>query len=571
MKLTSLLNESLVVSRLSRPLIYYLPRCKPKILIVTDGGLGFSTSGFGLSRFVEAIATHSSVTLTPAVTLAHRGGHSSPVVIDGVSYTVATSFNFATATPAVTRANYDQIWLLGIDPSGSISNAEITVLADFMNAGGGVFATGDHAALGKTMSGNLPRIRHMREWQNVPMGLEALPTALDRIDTIVNPGANNIYEFDDQSDNIPQRIYPNYAVTGPGFGDWTATIHPLLLMNGGSISKEDGDPAAFSNDIDVLPDHPHESECYEVSATANSTALNGTYTVAGMNFPEFPNAASGGGKVGSEIVAFSVSGGRSVRNGNWKPPVRPRMFGAISAFNGHLANPLSGQSARPGRIVCEATWHHYVNINLDGSGTGRTGLGTGSGAGFVPSADLLKIYKYYQNIVNWLQPNNRRYCWYILRLTLVRYHPLILEEILEVPEIIKRGNFNVLGQVIMGLLDKAQGPGQSRIMLLEALGDSKEGQTLVDFMTGKGSDLSGDQFDRIIGDAYGRIMADIVGALPALDDPKFEDFFKKGELEKLEERLPKLILESATKAAQAQAERSNKQSRGLKSLMKSIG
>ena len=167
-------------------------------------------------------------------------------------------------------------------------------------------------------------------------------------------------------------------------------------------------------------------------AVTSAAILGAAYNVGGQNFPEFqPNASIPSQRVGADVVAFAVSGGRSVLNGVWKPPVKPRMFGVVSAYDGRSAQPYPGKSQRPGRIVCDSTWHHFVNINLDGTGSGRTGLGTGSGAGFVPSPALEKIYAYYRNIVSWLQPANRIWCRIFWDLVAVRMNAALLEELLD--------------------------------------------------------------------------------------------------------------------------------------------
>jgi hypothetical protein len=420
--------------------------CRPRILAVTDGSLNYTPSdGFGLWRFLQAITVAPGVTNKPVLTLAHRGVHPTPTVTVGSDvYNVISNFHFAGAATPVTLANYDQVWMWGIDSGPFVlSNADVGVLSEFMNGGGGVFATGDHAALGRSMCGSLPRIRHMREWRDagtggVPMGIENdVNVAINRIDTVVNPGSNAIHEFDDQSDDIPQRIYPNYKVTdtdGLGGTQWSATVHPLLMLPGALATRNSTDAAGanteFTNDMDVLPDHPHESQCYEVT---NAGTLGGTYNLSGQNFAEFqPSSADPAQRVGAQVVAYAVSGGRAVyRSGYWKPPVKPRMFGVISAYDGRLAQAYPGKTQRPGRVVCDSTWHHYINVNLDGTSSGRSGLGTGSGAGFVPSAQLEKIYTYYRNIVSWLQPANRVWCNIFWDLAAVRVNPALYEELLE--------------------------------------------------------------------------------------------------------------------------------------------
>ena len=163
--------------------------CRPRILVVTDSSLNFNpNSGFGLWRFLHAITVASGVTNKPVLALAHRGAHTPTVTIESDTYTVDVNFNFATANPTVTTGNYDQLWLFGFG-GAALSNAEIGVISEFMNSGGGVFATGDHATIGQQMCGALPRVRHMREWSSIPMGTENdVNVAVMRIDTVVNPG-----------------------------------------------------------------------------------------------------------------------------------------------------------------------------------------------------------------------------------------------------------------------------------------------------------------------------------------------------------------------------------------------
>lgn len=453
--------------------------CRPRVLALVDG-LNYSPSdGFGLWRFIHGVTTAPGVTNKPLLTLAHRNVHPTPTVTVGAdTYTVQNNFNFATAAPAVSLSNYDQIWIFGIGGGAfALSNAEVGVISEFMNGGGGVFATGDHASLGRALCGSLPRIRHMREWRDagsggVPMGTEAdASVAVNRIDTVVNPGGNSLYEFADQSDDIPQRIYPNYKVSdtdGLAGSGWQATVHPLLMLPGSMTVRSSANPAGanagFTLDINVLPDHPHESVCYEVTSAAT---LGGAYSQSGQNFAEFqPSAANPAQRVGSTIVAYAVSGGRSVLNGVWKPPVRPRMFGVVSAYDGRLAQPYPGKTQRPGRIVCDSTWHHYVNINLDGTGSGRTGLGTGSGAGFVPSPDLEKIYTFYRNTVRWLQPANRVWCSIFWDLTAARLSPALFEELIDVDRLVNWRDLVGLGRETRALMTQVYGSEAVRDQVL---------------------------------------------------------------------------------------------------------
>jgi hypothetical protein len=554
---TSLLADRFIIE----PNLIFSQRCKPKILIVTDGALNFlSGDGFGLSRFIEAITSHASVSLKPTLTLAFRGTHPASVTIGSTTYAVQQNFNFATTTPALTLANYDQIWMFGINPSPGLANNEIQAIAHFMNAGGGVFSTGDHATLGAAMGSRLPRIRRMREWANVPMGSETLPTALRRIDTVVNPGNNNLYEFSDQGDAIPQRIYPNYAVTGPGgAGGWTATVHRLLLLSGAPVSRTNGNPQQFANDMDVLPDHPHESECYAVT---EPTVLDDTYTEAAMNFAEWPAAASSGVRFGSEIVAFGVSGGRSVLNGLWKPPVTPRMFGVIAAYDGHRANPLAGSAARPGRIVCDSTWHHFVNVNLNGMGTSAAGV-------FTPDANLLKIYRYYQNMVDWLQPSNRRVCSIFATLTLARFHPDLLEDIEVMGDLSKPEHAEVIGQGVAALIDKEMGPGSADLMVVELLRAKEESAELGDKLASQDGLLNAGDRRSVVAMTLGRGMAEVAAALPSLNDPELLKLLASDKHEKAEASMRKAMTASVSEGIQRKADQLSKRIKLLNVIGKS--
>ncbi len=549
--------------------IFLPPRCRPRVLIVTDGNLNYlSGAGFGLTRFVDALSKASP---KPFITLAHRNAHASPVqipVAGGTSYPVLAGFNFATAATAVTTANYDQIWMFGFNTS-MIASAEIKKIAEFMNAGGGVFSTGDHGTLGQAMGGLLPRVRYMREWAQIPMGGEGGPVARNRIDTVVNPGQPNaLFEFDDQGDRIPQRIYPNYNVTWAGSA-WTATIHALLRLPGSPQFRTEA--SGFTKDMDVMPDHPHESVCYEVSPTSNPTALNGNYTVAGLNFQEFPNASAGGGRIGSEIVAYAVSGGRAVLNGVWKPPVNPRMFGIISAFDGHAAVPYSGAPTSPGRIVCDSTWHHFVNVNLDGTSIvpQRTGLGTGTGAGFVPSTDLQKIFTYYQNILSWLQPANRIYCWLIYDLVGVRFGELLFEELIDAPKFDNPIQFEGLGMEAMRQIDAARGPGAAADAIEAAI--RAEGSAAAIVHADRAVDAETDPCDcgrdRRLAYALGKGLAFVAANVRAEQPQELEkQLCSEKQHDKLEKGLAQTLARAAQEAVAIEHDRATRKLRKLAAL-----
>jgi hypothetical protein len=278
---------------------------------------------------------------------------------------------------------YDQIWLLGYD-SGMLPPAEQAAVAAFMNKGGGVFATGDHASLGSALAGNLPRVRSMRHWNSPPP-----PLGPTRVDT-TQPDANNIVVFENQSDDIPQTLKLKwYEWSNLG---WLRRVypHPLLCSSSGPIKK--------------FPDHMHEGEVVEPAD------LNQTITLGGSTFDEYPKDANGV-RIAPEVVAWGYSTGRAdpevmsdVHVGDDEPS-NARWSGTICAYD--------GKRAGVGRVVCHSTWHHFFDINLIGDNAANRASVTDprkyiwqKGFTYSPAGQqvLAGIDQYYRNIVHWLSP-----------------------------------------------------------------------------------------------------------------------------------------------------------------------
>ncbi len=349
--------------------------CKVKVLLLTDGGLDFGTGDFGLSTFVSILANDGRFYVDFEITLAHRGGF---VGDPGVPVARSIpSFRFNN-TSHFTNAMYDQVWLFGIMPGNSLSNDELHILSKFMNGGGGVFATGDHGQLGQGLCGSVIRVRKMRRWDNSTGDVGM--TDPKRNDTN-RPGHDAGTQFDDQSDDVPQTIQPRLYSSYLG-GFWKETYpHPLLCSPLGRIN--------------VLPDHPHEGECIE------PTSLAGNYT---DGTPEFPLGVAPEIIARSTVLAGSTAG--------TKQATQAQSFGAICAYDGHKANV--------GRIVTDATWHHFVNVNLVGELTDiennrSTTEHPSKLTGFLSSASgqqhLAQIKHYYINIGVWLARKSNHSCF----------------------------------------------------------------------------------------------------------------------------------------------------------------
>ena len=361
----------------------HFKECTPKILVVTDGALDYNAgNGFGLTQFVSTLTNMTIHGMKPIVVLASRGAASGAAL---------PNFKFDDANKGIKKSRYDMVFLFGFNGEGSpLAAGEVDAVARFMQAGGGVFATGDHEDLGAGMSMNVPRVRSMRAWRlaETPNGHTAT-----RLTTNL-PGDDGVFEFTDQSDRHAQRLYANWRTVAGGIG----RPHPLVQT---SVLW----PLFGHRALDVFPDHPHEGEC------RIPRDLTTTFVLDGAPVDEWPHAAGGGARVSPEIAARTMSFGNGFAQPS-KEPVVPRAFIAIAGYDGHRAGV--------GRVVTDATWHHFVNINLDGTGAGGglTGLQNPLGT---DTPELTKIRRYYRNIATWLMPTTTRRClvfpWIVNALT----------------------------------------------------------------------------------------------------------------------------------------------------------
>lgn len=372
-----------------------------KVLIVIDrqGATGFGMSFgtpepndayfFSFSHLLNILGAHADITRAHRQTdPATEHGQSNPADIE--------NFRFDN----VDLSAYDQIWLIGYNntrpelnqmSTDVLSEAELAALSTFMNAGGGVYATGDHAGLGLALAGRVPRVRSMRKWWYPTPGPLSEPVAppplsADRIDTTqygFGDPSGGVW-FDNQSDDIPQFISPwggtaNLCYAPPLFFQ----PHPLLQGTHGMINQ--------------IADHMHEGEVILPWSLSQMFSFNG-----GAQFAEYPIGSNG--MVTPQIIAWSWTNG--VRNvvppseagahvGD-DVPSAPRIFGAIGAYDGFIVDV--------GRVVVESTWHHFLDINLIGDPIAPTP----KNQGFLASADGMEILhgieQFYINVVNWLSP-----------------------------------------------------------------------------------------------------------------------------------------------------------------------
>lgn len=331
------------------------------ILLVTDKASFQDAIGFDLLQ-VATILRDGSPTVTATVTtVAHRS-------CDSGKCQGADESNFTFDKSNLT--NIDEVWLFGfkLESEGSLDPNEVEAIAQFMEDGGGVFATGDHGSMGFALCGDIPRVRSMRHWsfkKQSPPGMTKNP-----ISTLIG---------DEYSDAKPQTINPRRFRSQY---DWPFAprnfVHPLLSGPLGSIT--------------VLPDHDHE----------------GLVEIIEDLFGDFPE--SNGQAMSPEIIADATD----QHTGN--------CFGAIGVFDGHSADcPI-------GRIVVDSTWHHFINKNLHQFRIHYEHVidawenGTTPDPVSLPIAvDYFQMRSYFVNIARWLAPPGKQtYLWKRLLLALLQ-------------------------------------------------------------------------------------------------------------------------------------------------------
>lgn len=362
-----------------------------RVLVVLDGrahtprsasfGAGDPDDGwFGLSEFMRSITSHAPGAPRVEATKAHR---------DTDARNAADLVNFRFDQHDL--AQWDVILLFGVategDTAAVMTGDELAALAAFMDAGGGVFATGDHEDLGVALNGRVPRVRSMRKWYYPdpgPLGEPAAPPGLgsDRIETTQPTGPGTAVLFDNQSDDVPQPLELRYY-TQQSLVFWQETFpHPLLCGRHGPLT--------------VMPDHMHEGEVIE------PWDVDATLTFSGKDFVEYP-AGPGGDRPLPEIVAW----GRTVAETNITQPhhlsdpvhiATARRFGVVGAYDGHRAGV--------GRVAVDSTWHHFFDINLIGDPA--VDVTNPKHEGFNATTDgqrtLEDIRGYFRNLVTWLAP-----------------------------------------------------------------------------------------------------------------------------------------------------------------------
>jgi hypothetical protein len=325
--------------------------------------------------------------------------------------------------PSVDLSSYDEIWLFGyegfdgpnlpIGPGtgepGGVTDGELAAITNFMQAGGGVFAAGDHDGLGSALCGRIPRVRFMRKWYSLFDTSQGIPPLVElnwpgktsaRVDTLQRGATDPLgdpltFFFDNQSDDIPQKL--NVLIPS----------HPAVQGATGVLT--------------VFPDHMHEGEVI-VPAGAQLTrtqASDASLSFTSAGFVEFPELA--GYQEVPVILATVTTGtfdpfhpqlGRfghitKVAEGGPTPNCENNNFSAdltvcavkttnaLAAYDGHNVNV--------GRIVTDSSFHHYLDLNLIGDPCSVVAVKQqGFNASPAGKAVLKELEAFYVNLANWL-------------------------------------------------------------------------------------------------------------------------------------------------------------------------
>jgi hypothetical protein len=457
--------------------MFHVPDKVVRVLVVADGLISFSAevdptdTYFTLTTFVNSLRAYhagpfSILPLSISVTLANRDADQSevtppPALLDGTVVNAWFTWMGSPATPTgnteVDLSNFDVIYLFGYDHDstsfegtapnlcwdGAQNEDQLWAFVQFMNAGRGVFATGDHEDLGAALCGSIPRVRSMRRWwwdysdanrdinpmtksliaptqegpfggfnygisfvfsapiahtanrspyDGVSLGDLCSPPSVGpyRLDT-VQPGPAGLEVVKDYFAKANETGVPFDRQSDGIPQPLTVTVqHPVLALSGGRY-------------LSILPDHMHEGLVIGAGDVDGFGPMSATQTFehGGVTIDEYP--AVGGNQPLPQVIATELSlahatpSSESAHIGALDVSTEIR-HGAISVYDGTTVNV--------GRIVTQTSFHHFADLNLIGDpvttaagGTDRTGFTTPASAGY-----LADLEAYWANLTLWLAP-----------------------------------------------------------------------------------------------------------------------------------------------------------------------
>jgi len=441
-------------------LYFWWRPCTVKLLLVVDGLTFHPSVNFGFGQFIDILLAPRFF-VRYEITLANILNvplDSAMLIGDARIARRIVNFKFD-VDDHFTTDKYDVVFLFGIASTYAsrgvgypahvaLKDSELQRLAQFQNGGGGLFATGDHAALGKALCHRVARARNMRLWDTTLNSVgEDMVSMSGRYRNDTNRlGHDGTSEFNDQSDDVPQAITPVMFTRTSGIFRYSFP-HPILCGPNGVIR--------------VMPDHPHEGEC-RTPADPNLT-LNFT---GGLG-PEYPPATDGGTRPLPQIISYNHVSAGTTSGG--KNPTVGQTFPGLSAYDGHRAGV--------GRVVTDATWHHYVNVNL--TGEDETAAPDPKSIGFLASpagqAAFDEIKAFYRNLPIWLSPPERIQCMNSRLLWNLVWSDRVLEAVLTARNVgitkVGASTLSLIGRHARDVLGRYAGRCQSVKLILDIVVD----------------------------------------------------------------------------------------------------
>jgi hypothetical protein len=247
----------------------------------------------------------------------------------------------------------------------------------------------------------------------------------------------------------------------------------------------------------------HEGECYV------DEDLTKTFPFDGYTITEYPILPKTGKPLKPEVIAEAiVIGGHITDNQEFpdSPPTRAKIFGVLGAYDGHKVNV--------GRVAVDATWHHFININVIGktphnqNDTKHQGFNTEQGK---------KVYNdiktYWRNIGVWLAPKKIQKSILATALWAIRWSYPLVEELSSrtVQEGLSREGILYLGRVARYSLNNISSEEQVIQWLIPYL---TEIQDTVDPWWGNSESAPDLVFDVIVNSVLGGMILSIAKEFP---------------------------------------------------------
>jgi hypothetical protein len=366
--------------------LYDLPTTdKPtiKILLYTDSPTTIvkeSVGSFGLGRMIAQLKTHQPAFANVEVTWVGRYSFGSNLADNKIHVVLARELE-KTGQP------FDEIWIFGLHqvnkarlnlglggggPESELDANEVNAIRDWMDQGGGVLVTGDHAnkrpkdalphdptsncadpfdkepylSLGRALGRCIPRAGLMRDWEGSPTASED-----DSNDSEVVTSGLPINTFPAQiifqRDRVPQQLILQ-KFDERGLPALRGQPHPLFFYPRDRV-------------IELFPDHLHE----------------GAVTIPDEFDDKIWPKNADGIQPRPQVVAY----GLDKRSG--------QKFNLLATYD--------GDGVGVGRIVADSSWHHYFNVNLSEFGLPAQ-----------PDSASDQIGQFYGNLALWLCPAKKR-------------------------------------------------------------------------------------------------------------------------------------------------------------------